>query len=65
MPEIRVPVMTAEDMREMVASIDGIAAKFKDDLMAKQRRRQKRITLLVGVALMVVGFLIGVWLGHR
>ena len=61
MPEIRGPEMTAEDMGEMIAAIDGIAAKFKDDLMAKQRRRQRRIVLLF----MVVGFLVGVWLGHR
>ena len=62
MPEIRVPVMSAEDMREMVASIDGIAAKFKDDLMAKQRRRYRLIVACIAFGMYALGVLVGWWL---
>jgi hypothetical protein len=56
-----VDVKLGEETREAIAVIDALAEKFKDNLMAQQRRRYNRMIVEVGAILWCVGFLVATW----
>jgi hypothetical protein len=57
-----VDVKLGEETREAIAVIDALAEKFKDNLMAQQRRRYRLIVAAVGIGMYALGVLVGWWL---